>query len=54
MTNRKIAYQGEPGANSDIACRAVYPDFEPLPRATFEDALAAVSDGTAEYGMIPI
>jgi prephenate dehydratase len=54
MTNRKIAYQGEPGANSDIACRAVYPDFEPLPRATFEDALAAVSDGSAEYAMIPI
>ncbi len=54
MTNRKIAYQGEPGANSDIACRAVYPDFEPLPRATFEDALTAVSDGSADYAMIPI
>jgi prephenate dehydratase len=54
MTDKKIAYQGEPGANSDIACRAVFPDFTPLPRATFEDALSAVTDGIAEYAMIPI
>jgi len=54
MTDKKIAYQGEPGANSDIACRAVFPDFTPLPRATFEDALATVTDGVAEYAMIPI
>ena len=53
MTN-KIAYQGEPGANSDIACRDVYPDMEPLPCATFEDALNAISDGSASLGMIPI
>jgi prephenate dehydratase len=54
MTDKKIAYQGEPGANSDIACRAVFPDFTPLPRATFEDALSAVTDRIAEYAMIPI
>jgi prephenate dehydratase len=50
----KIAFQGEPGANSHIACADVYPDHEPLPCATFEDALAAVSSGEAELGMIPI
>ncbi|MDB5570572.1 MAG: prephenate dehydratase [Hyphomicrobiales bacterium] len=49
-----IAYQGESGANSHIACKAVYPDWEPLACATFEDALAAVSDGAAGLGMIPI
>ncbi|MEW6436243.1 MAG: prephenate dehydratase [Pseudomonadota bacterium] len=54
MIDKKIAYQGEPGANSDIACRDVFPDFTPLPRATFEDALTAVTDGVAEYAMIPI
>jgi prephenate dehydratase len=54
MTTKKIAYQGEPGANSDIACRAVYPDFASLPCATFEDALAAVIDGAADCAMIPI
>lgn len=49
-----IAYQGEPGANSHIACAAVYPDGTPLACATFEDAFAAISDGTADLGMIPI
>jgi prephenate dehydratase len=50
----KIAYQGEPGANSHIACLEVRPDFEPLPCRTFEDAFQAVKDGTAKLAMIPI
>ena len=54
MSKLKVAFQGEPGANSDIAAREVYPDCEPLPCATFEDALAAISNGEAELGMIPI
>lgn len=52
--NKVIAYQGEAGANSHIACRMVYPDWSPLACATFEDAFAAISDGTADLGMIPI
>ena len=54
MSKLKVAFQGEPGANSDIAAREVYPDCEPLPCATFEDALAAIQTGKAELGMIPI
>ena len=50
----KIAFQGEPGANSHLAIVEAYPDAEPLPCATFEDALAAISSGEAELGMIPI
>lgn len=49
-----ISYQGEPGANSHIACDDVYPAWQSLPCATFEDALAAIADGTASLGMIPI
>ncbi|CAH1664985.1 prephenate dehydratase [Chelatococcus asaccharovorans] len=49
-----ISYQGEPGANSHIACDDVYPTWQSLPCATFEDALAAIADGTASLGMIPI
>ena len=52
-TNR-ISFQGEPGANSDTACRDVYPSMEPLPCATFEDAFNAVESGKADLGMIPI
>ncbi len=54
MTIRKIAYQGEPGANSHIACQNVYPGWEALPFDTFEDALGAVAEGEAQLGMIPI
>src|SRR3954468_3013137 len=51
---KEIAFQGEPGANSHLAIVEAYPDAEPLPCATFEDALAAISSGEAELGMIPI
>jgi prephenate dehydratase len=51
---KKIAYQGEPGANSHLACRNAYPAYEPLPCPTFEDAFAAVRSGAADLGMIPI
>ena len=52
-TNR-ISFQGEPGANSDTACRNVYPSMEPLPCPTFEDAFNAVETGKADLAMIPI
>ena len=51
---RSIAYQGEPGANSHIACVDNYPDLEPAPCATFEDVFAALADGSADLAMIPI
>jgi prephenate dehydratase len=52
-TNR-ISFQGEPGANSDTACRNMYPAMEPLPCPTFEDAFNAVETGKADLAMIPI
>ena len=50
----RIAYQGETGANSHVACADAFPDYEPLACATFEDATAAVRSGEAQYAMIPI
>ncbi len=50
----RIAYQGEPGANSHLVCREHYPDHESLPRASFEDVFAAVESGEADLAMIPI
>ncbi len=50
----KVVFQGEPGANSDIACREVYPDYESVPLPTFEDCFAAVANGEADLAMIPI
>ncbi|MEM9678145.1 MAG: prephenate dehydratase [Pseudomonadota bacterium] len=50
----RIAFQGEPGANSDTACRNVFPNMEPVPCPTFEDAFEALKSGSADLAMIPI
>jgi prephenate dehydratase len=51
---KKIVFQGEPGANSHLACQEVHPDYEAVPCPTFEDCFAAVEKGKAELAMIPI
>lgn len=50
----KIAFQGEPGAYSELACLEFAPGYEPIACATFEDALGAVANGRAERAMLPI
>ena len=52
--NRTIAFQGELGANSHMACQAARPDFEPLPCHSFEDMLGAVQEGRAVSAMVPV
>ena len=54
MAKKKIIFQGEPGANSHLACREAYPDHEPVPCPTFEDCFAALIAGDVDLGMIPI
>jgi prephenate dehydratase len=49
-----IAFQGAFGANSDLACRQVFPGVPTLPCVAFEDVFAAVREGRAERAMIPI
>jgi prephenate dehydratase len=53
MTKR-IAFMGDYGAYSDLACRAATPDYETLPCDTFEDVFTAVYDGKAELAMLPV
>lgn len=50
----KIAFQGELGAYGHQACIEARPGMDPLPCPTFEDALEAVRDGRADYGMIGV
>ncbi len=49
-----ISFQGAPGAYSDLACREVFPALATLPLASFEDAIAAVREGRARLGMLPV
>ena len=51
---RAVAFQGAPGANSHIAALEYFPDCLPLPCFSFEDALDAVRDFTADRAVIPI
>lgn len=54
VTVRRIAYQGEPGANSHLVCKQHYPEAEAVACASFEDVFAAVESGDADLAMIPI
>ncbi len=48
-----IAFQGLPGAYSDLACRTAFPGMPTLPCGTFEHAMEAVRVGEAELAMLP-
>jgi prephenate dehydratase len=55
MTLRpRIAFQGDPGANSDEACRAYVPSHEPVPFPAFDEAFEAVKTGDCALAMIPV
>jgi len=48
-----IAFQGLPGAYSDLACRFAFPGMPTLPCESFETAIAAVREGRAALAMLP-
>jgi prephenate dehydratase len=48
-----IAFQGRPGAYSDLACRNAYPGWQTLPCDTFEAAMDALRGGGADLAMMP-
>ena len=50
----RIAFQGAPGAYSDLACRHVFPKMATLACPNFEDVIVAVRRGRAELAMLPI
>ena len=50
---KTIAFQGRPGAYSDLACRSAYPDWTTLPCPTFEAAMESVREGRAGLAMLP-
>ena len=52
--SRAVAFQGAPGANSHRAALEWAPSGLPLPCFAFEDALDAVSSGSAGSAIIPI
>ena len=54
MSENIIAFQGQPGAYADLACRSVYPTMETLSCSSFEECFIAVRNNRARYAMIPV
>lgn len=55
MNALPVAYQGAPGAFSEDAVRRVFgEETATLPCQDFRDVVGAVSDGRAEYGLLPV
>jgi prephenate dehydratase len=50
----KVAYQGEPGAYSERAVRASFPDAEPLPCDTVRLVFSRVTSAVADFGVVPL
>jgi len=50
----KVAFQGEQGAYSHLACLEIFPNFEPLPCATFEETFKLAKDNSEYKIVIPI
>jgi len=54
MSKRRIAFQGELGSNSHEVCVTHFPDYEPAPYPSFEDAFDAIVSRDCELGAIPV
>ncbi len=50
----KIAYQGEPGANSHIACNLYDDEVEAVALKTFDHVFSSLKNGDVNLAMIPI
>jgi len=50
----KVAYQGVPGAYSEVASRKACPDYDPLPCEQFEVAFQALSQWMSDRAVLPV
>jgi prephenate dehydratase len=50
----RVAYQGEPGAFSESAVLAIFPDAEPMPCDTVRICFSRVTSGEADFGVVPV
>lgn len=50
----KVAYQGVPGAYSEMAARKLFPGCSTISCETFDDVFAAVEKKRADRGVVPV
>jgi len=51
---KTVGFQGEHGANSEVALRAWDPKAAAMPCVDFSDVFDAVRDGLFDYGIVPV
>lgn len=49
-----VAYQGEPGAYSETAVLAAFPDAQAMPCDTVRLVFSRVTSGEADFGVVPV
>jgi prephenate dehydratase len=49
-----VAYQGEPGAYSETAVLAAFPDARPMPCDSVRLVFSRVTSGEADFGVVPV
>ncbi len=49
-----VAYQGEPGAYSETAVGAAFPDAQAMPCDTVRLVFSRVTSGEADFGVVPV
>ena len=49
-----VAFQGEPGAYSQRAVRALFPDAAAQPMHNLRKVFEAVEIGAVDYGVVPL
>jgi prephenate dehydratase len=54
MTNKRVTFQGERGAYSEMATLQYFPDAQILPTKTIEEAFESIEIGKADFAVVPI
>lgn len=49
-----VAFQGEPGAYSEVAVLQLFPDAKPVPSTSFREVFDRVESGEVDWGVLPI
>lgn len=49
-----VAFQGEPGAYSEVAVLQLFPGARPVPSTTFREVFERVDSGEVDWGVIPL
>lgn len=49
-----VAFQGEPGAYSEVAVLQCFPAAKPIPTASFREVFDRVESGDVDWGVLPI